>query len=94
MQTAANVNDGRLFQRRNDNDNIPLRGKYQKAREVDRIADKLVTIFNNPGARPFYCKVGWKLSEAIIWQNVEKAQSVKKGSQVKLFTYLCKVSGV
>lgn len=56
--------------------------------KVDAIADKLVGLFNNPTRRMFYCKVGWKLSEAQIWNNYELALS-KGREPVKYFTYLC-----
>lgn len=61
-----------------------------KSKEVDLIADKLVLAFNNPGGREFYCKVGYKLSEYQIWNNLE--QSSKGREPAKLFTWLCKRS--
>lgn len=65
--------------------------QYSHARKVERIADELVVklgVDNN--SRPFMCKVAYKLSEARIWENFEKAQSATK-SVVGLFIYLCKV---
>ena len=54
---------------------------------VDRIADKLVTSLNNPDAREFYCKVGWRLAEGRIWYNLESALRGKQPQ--KLFSWLC-----
>ena len=73
-----------------DNDNVG--NKYQKAKKVDLIADQLVERYNSPQSRPFYCKVAWKLPEAVIWNNVEQANKGK--SPAHLFNYLCKMSGV
>lgn len=59
-----------------------------KSKQVDLIADKLVLALNNPSGRVFYCKVGWTLSEAEIWNNLEA--SAKGRAPAKLFTWLCK----
>jgi hypothetical protein len=65
--------------------------KYKRARQVERIADELVKKLGvTVQSRPFMCKVAYKLSEARIWENFEKAQKAKK-SIVGLFIYLCKV---
>jgi hypothetical protein len=37
----------------------------------------------------YYCFVAYKLTEAEIWQNVEKAQNKGK-DPARYFTYLCK----
>lgn len=66
-----------------NNDNV-----HCTVREADLIADKLVKQLNNPVARAFYCKVAYKLSEAQIWNNLEKAQSVGR-NPAKYFTWLC-----
>lgn len=64
-----------------------------RVKKVDRLANRLVEIFNNPGGRDFYCKVGWKLSEAHIWRHVETAK--KRGRiPARYFTTLCKNDGV
>lgn len=63
-------------------------GSSAKSRAVENIAQRLVDAFNNPGAREYYCKVAWSLSEATIWNNVELAKS-KGRSPAKYFTWLC-----
>lgn len=88
MATSNNVNVSKNVSLKNNvNDND--RGKYQRSRRVDLIADE---ILNRLGAdyksRPFYCKVAWKLSEARIYSNLESA--LKGRSPQRLFTYLCK----
>ena len=56
--------------------------------EVNLLADKLAKQLNNPSGRLFYCKVGWKLSEATINRNLELA--LKGNSPARYFTWLCK----
>lgn len=70
----------------NDIDNV------DKSKCVDLIADKLVSLLNNPGSRIYYCKVAWSLPESVIWNNLEQAQAGKSPS--RLFTWLCQRSGV
>ena len=79
-----------FFRNNIDNDNDG--NKYQKAKNVDAIADRLVEIFKSPHSRPFYCKAAWVLSEATIWNNVELASKGK--NPAGLFNYLCKKAGV
>lgn len=67
----------------NDKDNVA-----RSESQVNFIADQLVGLFNNPGGRLYYCKVGWKLTEAQIWGNYETA--AKSGREpVKYFSWLC-----
>lgn len=61
--------------------------KYETASKVEGIAYKLVDKFHAPNNFNYYCKVAYKLSEAAIWLNYERA--LKGNSPVKLFTYLC-----
>lgn len=72
----------------NDNHNLKNNDNVGKSKKVDLIADKLVKALNNPNARTFYCKVGWKLPENVIWNNLEDA--LKGRNPVKLFSWLCK----
>lgn len=59
-----------------------------KSKQVDLIADKLVLALNNPSRRNYYCKIGYKLKEHQIWNNLE--QAVEKGrNTAKLFSFLC-----
>jgi hypothetical protein len=85
LSERHNVNDnvGKALPN-NDNVNIVRRTKG----EVDAIADKLVTELNNPGARLFYCKVAWTLSESDIYKNLEIAKMGRNPQ--KYFSWLCK----
>lgn len=71
---------------------IDIDNVFSKSKSVEMIADKLVQKFGSEISRPFYCKVAYKLSEAVIWDNFEKAQRGK--NPPALFTWLCKRSGV
>lgn len=62
-------------------------GNVEKSKQVDEIANKLVSALNNPKARSYYCKVAYKLSEAKIWDNLEQASTGR--NPAKLFTWLC-----
>lgn len=63
--------------------------KYAKSKEVELLAGKLVGLLNSPGSFHYYCKLGWKLPENIIWNNYEKATSAKNADPKRLFTWLC-----
>lgn len=67
----------------NVNDNVA-----RTPRQVDDIADKLMNRLGATDNRAFYCKVGWKLSEALIWSNLEVALS--GNSPQRYFSWLCK----
>ena len=58
-----------------------------RTRATDLLADTLVARLNNPGAREYYCKVAYKLSEAQIHNNLEKALSGR--DPLSYFTWLC-----
>lgn len=74
----------------NNNDNVK---GYDRARTVDLIVDKLEAGLNaKPESRPFLCKATWKLSEARVWLNYEKAITGK--NPMGLFIWLCKKDGV
>ena len=88
MATSNNVNGSGIVSTTNNvNDND--RGKYQRSRQVDRIADDIIhRLGAEMRSRPFYCKVAWSLSEARIYNHLESA--LKGRSPQRLFTYLCK----
>lgn len=87
----VNVNGGYKPHNYNVNDN----GKYERARQVEFIADSLVDKFAlTEESRPFMCKVAYKLSEARIWENYEKATAKGSMNPVGLFIWLCKRDGV
>lgn len=76
------------------NDNV-IADKYARARKVEEIADTLlVKLRLSQDSRPFMCKVAWRLSEARIWSNLEKAQKPGGRNPVGLFIFLCKRDGV
>jgi hypothetical protein len=64
------------------------KGRRLKSTTVDRLADTLVTRFNNPDRRVYYCKVAWKLPESTILRFAEQAERSGKDPQ-RLFTWLC-----
>jgi hypothetical protein len=68
----------------NVNDNVATR----TSKEVDGIADRIMEKLSTTENRAFYCKVGWKLSDAQIFSNVEVALS--GNNPQKYFTWLCK----
>lgn len=75
------------------NYNVNDIGRYERSKQVEVIADKLVDKLNLPEqSRPFMCKVAYKLSEARIWDNYEQASKGK--NPVGLFIWLCKRDGV
>lgn len=82
--TGYNVNVNNCL---TNNDNVIDNVREAK---VNRIALRLVEKLSNPEGRLFYCKVGWKLSEAVINDNLE--QALKGKSPQKYFTWLCKRS--
>jgi hypothetical protein len=59
-----------------------------KHREVEATADKLVTIYGDRKWRKRYIFNAYKLSEAKIWENVERAASKKEPA--KYFNWLCR----
>lgn len=67
----------------NVNDNVK-----RTAKEVDGIADRLMDKLGTQDNRAFYCKVGWKLADNLIWSNLEIALS--GNSPQRYFTWLCK----
>jgi hypothetical protein len=76
----------------NSNDIVPSR--WDRERNIDRIADTLLGKFNLPeSSRGFMCLAARTLSEARIWQHYETSQTAKK-SKVGLFIYLCQKDGV
>lgn len=84
-----NVNVNSRIESHNVNDNVKYTNKHAKSKKVDDIADQLVTIFNNPQGRRYYCKIAWKLPESVIYQNVEQTRAEGVSDPKKLFTFLC-----
>lgn len=74
----------------NNTDNDTSVDKYQRSKEVELIAGKLVGSLDNPGSYQFYCLIAWKLPENKIWTNLESAKASKGGDPKRLFTWLCK----
>jgi len=74
-------------QRLNNNviDNVVKR----TASQVDSLADRMMAKLHATDNRDFYCKVGWKLSEAVINNNLELAVNKGKDPQ-RYFSWLCK----
>lgn len=62
-----------------------------KAARVDRIADHLVSKFEAPGSRNFFCKCAWKMSEDEIWATFEQAHRKKVKEPLKYFITLCMI---
>ena len=63
--------------------------KSSRAARVDRIADHLVSKFNAPNSRNFFCKCAWKLSEDEIWTAFEKSHRDGIDTPLKYFITLC-----
>lgn len=69
-----------------DNDERPK--TPEQINRADRIADKVCEMIGATGARAFYCKAAYKLSEDQIYRCVEIAQ--KGRSPVKYLSWLLK----
>jgi hypothetical protein len=93
MWNGNNVNDN-VNQRFRNNDNDIDRGEsFEKSKQVDVIADKLVVKLGaKPDSRPYLCKVAWRLPEHRIWANLE--QALKGKNPMGLFIYLSRRDGV
>lgn len=65
--------------------------RKDRAARVDRIADHLVKKFDAPQSRGFFCKCGWKLSEAKIWDIYERAHTPGIEKPIKYFVALCQI---
>ncbi len=63
--------------------------KVEKSKEVDRIADRLVSEFNSPASRSFYCKCAWNLPAPIIERLMGEAKELGK-SPGALFNHLAR----
>jgi len=66
----------------NVNDNV-----RRTSNQVDAIADRIMDKLRATDNRAYYCKVGWKLSESIINNNLE--QALKGNNPQRYFTWLC-----
>lgn len=93
----VNVNQSSIDPNYNNNvnDNVD---KYEVARKVEMIADRLLEKFGLPDeSRGFMLKVAYKLPEATIWQHYERvtARGAKPiTNPIGLFIWLCKRDGV
>lgn len=80
------------FTRNNDNvnDNVNLKNNINdNEKKVNYLVDNIMVKLNaKESSRLFYCKVAWKLSESIIYNNLELA--LKGNDPQKYFTWLCK----
>lgn len=61
-----------------------------KGREVDLIADELVSTFGSPGSRAFYCKVAYKLSREVVLRLAQIAKADGNRSPGGLFNVLAR----
>lgn len=94
MSKGNNDNDNVNVFLKNNNNVIDNVSRYEKARHVEEIADRLLDKLGmDISSRPFMCKVAWNLSEARIWDNLEQANK-SKINKIGLFIYLCKRDGV
>jgi hypothetical protein len=90
------INNVNVLKKLNNNVNVIndiVNLKSRTETQVDTIADDLIKKLGvDTSFRPFYCKVGWKLSDATIYNNLEIA--LKGKSPAKYFTWLCKRQGI
>lgn len=79
--------------RKKYNDNVIERKSNLKDRalKVDNIADHLVSKFQAPGSRNFFCKCAWNLSEDEIWTAYEQAHGPKIKAPLKYFITVCQI---
>jgi len=87
---SKTMNNDNVFLNRNNNVNERNNDIVTRtANQVDAIADRImVKLHADQSSRPFYCKVAWKLSDAVINNNLE--QALKGNSPQRYFTWLCK----
>ena len=82
------VNEVSLKRKYNVNDNDERPKTPEQIDRADRIADKVCEMIGATGARAFYCKAAYQLSEDQIYRCVEIAQ--KGRSPVKYLSWLLK----
>lgn len=71
----------------NNNDNVRKRKSREDIARADRIADYICRKMGNDGAREFYCKAAYSLSEDQIFSCLEIAQ--RKGRDpIKYLSWL------
>ena len=76
----------------NNNNNDIGRSQFEKSKQAEDIAEKLVTKLNAPKSFLYYCKVAYTLPESRIWDNYE--QAIKGKNPGGLFNWLCERDGV
>ncbi len=82
------LNDNeRSYSKLNDIDNET--SKIERSKEVDRIADRLVSEFDSELSRPFYCKCAWNLPAPIIERLMGEAKEMGKNPGA-LFNHLAR----
>jgi hypothetical protein len=90
-----NITNTGNFNYRNNTNTITgdKRERVAKVRQIQEQAERLCKLLQNPDGYRFYCKVGWRLSEAAIQTNLEKALNAKHEkvdhNPAKFFSYLC-----
>ena len=72
--------------KRNNNDIVQRPKTRQEIERADRIADNVCRKIGSSGARAFYCKAAYELSEDQIYSLVEKA--LKGRCPVKYLSWL------
>lgn len=72
----------------NNNYNNNVIGGFEKSKQAETIAQKLVDKLNSKESYLFYCKVAYALPEARIWINLEQALSGNNPGG--LFNWLCR----
>lgn len=93
IHTVNNDNDiVRVNTTYNDNDivkgNTAVNSNFDKSKQVEAIALKLVGKLGSEDSYKFYCKVAYKLPEHKIWNNLETALNGR--SPGALFNWLCR----
>ena len=85
IQGINDIVNGYSFER-NNNDIVQRPKSRQEIERADRIADIVCRKIGSSGARAFYCKAAYELSEDQIYSCVEKA--LKGRCPVKYLSWL------
>lgn len=80
------VNENFLKRKSNVNDNVDRKRSREEIQRADRIADNVCRKIGSSGARAFYCKAAYQLSEDTIYSCVETA--LKGRDPVKYLSWL------
>lgn len=71
------------------NTNTNSKPQIKTLPQVTAIAQKLTDRLHNPSRYELYCKYAWRLSESLIWTNLETAE--KGRNPQRYFSYLCEL---